>query len=271
MKFKLTSTVCIFRGDPTLSKVKTPLCSAVQAFQSTIGPAESDITEPMEQDTNQYEAAMRQEFGQLFESPSGLPPRRPVDHSIQMVPGAIPVNSRPYRYSPSQKEELERQIQQLLDDRIIQQSQSPYASPALLVKKKNKNWRLYVDYRALNKSTIPNRYPIPLVDDLLDELNGSLVFSKVDLKSSYHQIRMHDEDISKTAFKTLQGHYEFKVMPFGLTNAPTTFQSLMNSIFHAMLRKFVLVFFDDILIYSTSPTPKPGIQCFSRKSITHQC
>ncbi|XP_039068452.1 uncharacterized protein LOC120214696 [Hibiscus syriacus] len=193
-----------------------------------------------------------EEFKEVFEEPRGMSPSRKHDHAIVLKQGTQPVNLRPYRFVHHHKAEVEKQITEMLSSSIIQVSKSPFASPCLLIKKKDETLRFCVDYRKLNSATVKNKFLIPIVEDLLDELNEAVFFSKIDLRSGYWQIRIKEEDIPKTAFRTHQGHYEFKVMSFGLINAPATFQALMNDLFGEYLRKFVLVFFYDILIYSPS-------------------
>ncbi|KAD3640201.1 hypothetical protein E3N88_29424 [Mikania micrantha] len=180
----------------------------------------------------------------------GLPPERSVQFRIDLIPGATPVAKSPYRLAPSEMQELSNQLQELLDKGFIRPSFSPWGASVLFVKKKDGTFRMCIDYRELNKLTIKNRYPLPRIDDLFDQLQGAQYFSKIDLRSGYHQLRIQEEDIPKTAFRTRYGHYEFMVMPFGLTNAPPMFMDLMNGVCKPYLDQFVIVFIDDILIYS---------------------
>nr|GEW85239.1 putative reverse transcriptase domain-containing protein [Tanacetum cinerariifolium] len=180
----------------------------------------------------------------------GLPSTRPVQFQIDLVPGATPVARAPYRLAPSEMKELAEQLKELSNTGFIRPSSSPWGAPVLFVKKKDGSFRMCIDYRELNKLTVKNRYPLPRIDDLFNQLQGSSVYSKIDLRSGYHQLRVREEDIPKTAFKTRYGHYEFQVMPFGLTNAPAVFMDLMNWVCKPYLDKFMIVFIDDILIYS---------------------
>ncbi|GJV06457.1 putative reverse transcriptase domain-containing protein [Tanacetum coccineum] len=192
-----------------------------------------------------------QNFPKVFpEDFSGLPPTRQVEFQIDLTPGAAPVARIPYRLALSEMKELSDQLQELSDKGFIRPISSPWGAPVLFVKKKDGSFRMCIDYRELNKLTVKNRYPLPRIDDLFDQLQGSTVYSKIDLRSGYHQLRVREEYIPKTAFRTRYGHYEFQVMPFGLTNAPAVFMDLMNRVCKPYLDRFVIVFIDDILIYS---------------------
>lgn len=192
------------------------------------------------------------EFDDRFCAPSSLPPHREDDHTIPLIPGAQPVSARPYRYTPQQKDEIEKQIKEMLRAGIIRPSSSPFAAPVLLVRKKDGTWRFCVDYRQLNAITVKNKHPMPVVDEMLDEISGAKWFTKLDLLSGYHQIRVADEDVFKTAFRTHQGLYEFLVMPFGLSHAPGSFQSMIHKVLNPLLRHGVLAFMNDILVHTAT-------------------
>ncbi|KAJ9556252.1 LOW QUALITY PROTEIN: hypothetical protein OSB04_010866 [Centaurea solstitialis] len=191
------------------------------------------------------------EFPDVFpEDLPGIPPERQVEFRIDLIPGAAPVAKTPYRLAPPEMQELSNQLEELLEKGFIRPSSSPWGAPILFVKKKDGTLRMCIDYRELNKLTVKNRYPLPRIDDLFDQLQGAAWFSKIDLRSGYHQLKVKEEDVHKTAFRTRYGHYEFVVMPFGLTNAPAAFMDLMNRVCRPLLDRSVIVFIDDILIYS---------------------
>ncbi|GJW76033.1 putative reverse transcriptase domain-containing protein [Tanacetum coccineum] len=221
---------------------------ADKRFVSTNFSTLIDI-ELVELDTS-YEVELADGKVVFLEELPGLPPPRQVEFRIDLIPGAAPVVRAPYRLAPSEMKELSEQLQELSEKGFILLSSSPWGYPVLFVKKKDGLFRMCIDFRELNKLTIKNRYPLPRIDDLFDQLEGSSVYSKIDLRSGYHQLRIREEDISITAFRTRYGHYEFQVMPFGLTNVPAVFMDLMNHMCKLYLDKFVIVFIDGVLIYS---------------------
>jgi hypothetical protein len=193
------------------------------------------------------------EFSDVFPNDlPGMPPERAIEFKIKLQPDTAPISKTPYKMSQKELAELKIQLKDLLDKGFIRPSSSPWGCPALFVSKKDKRLRLCVDYRPLNAITIKNKYPLPRIDILFDQLTRAQVFSKIDLCSDYHQIKIRDEDIPNTAFSTRYGLYKYLVMSFGLTNPPAYFMYLMNSVFIPKLDKFVVVFIDDILVYLKS-------------------
>ncbi|GJT61888.1 putative nucleotidyltransferase, ribonuclease H [Tanacetum coccineum] len=242
----------IIRGDQ--SKTRLNLISCIKTKRYISRGCQVFVIQVMEKKSDEKrleDIPVVREFPKVFpEDLPGLPLVRQVEFQIDLIPGATPVARAPYRLAPSKMQELSNQLQELADRGFIRPSTSPWGAPVLFVKKKDGSFRMCIDYRELNKLTVKNRYPLPRIDDLFDQLQGLSVYSKIDLRSGYHQLRVKDEDIPKTAFKTRYGHYEFQVMPFGLTNAPAVFMDLMNRVCKPYLDKFVIVFIDDILIYS---------------------
>ena len=211
------------------------------------------VVEVREDDVRLEHVPVVREFPDVFpDDLLRLPPDREIDFQIELASGTEPISRAPYKMAPAELKELKVKMEEMVNKGFVRSSMSPWGAPVLFVKKKDGSMRLCIDYRELNKVTIRNQYPLPRIDDLFDQLQGAKVFFKIDLRSSYHQLRVPDEDVSKTAIRTRYGHFEFLVMPFGLTNAPTTFMDLMNRIFRPYLDQFVIVFIDDILIYSGS-------------------
>ncbi|KAL0533706.1 hypothetical protein IC582_027747 [Cucumis melo] len=184
--------------------------------------------------------------------PKSLSPQRMIDHEIELVPGAKSPGKNAYRMMPPELAEFRKQLDELLNAGFIRPAKAPYGAPVLFQKKKDGSLRLCIDYRVLNKLTVRNKYPLPIIADLFDRLHGAKYFSKLDLRSGYYKVRIAEGDEPKTTCVTRYGAFEFLVMPFGLTNAPATFCKLMNQVFHEYLDKFVVVYLDDIVVYSTT-------------------
>ncbi|KAL0539731.1 hypothetical protein IC582_023947 [Cucumis melo] len=237
-------------GSKSLPQVISAIRASKLLSQGTWGILAS-VVDTREADVSLSSEPVVRDYPDVFpEELPGLPPHREVEFAIELEPGTVPISRAPYRMAPAELKELKVQLQELLDKGFIRPSVSPWGAPVLFVKKKDGSMRLCIDYRELNKVTVKNRYPLPRIDDLFDQLQGATVFSKIDLRSGYHQLRIKNEDVPKTAFRSRYGHYEFIVMSFGLTNAPAVFMDLMNRVFREFLDTFVIVFIDDILIYS---------------------
>ncbi|KAL0551923.1 hypothetical protein IC582_011016 [Cucumis melo] len=237
-------------GSRSLPQVISAIRASKLLSQGTWGILAS-VVDTREADVSLSSEPVVRDYPDVFpEELPGLPPHREVEFAIELQPGTVPISRAPYRMAPAELKELKVQLQELLDKGFIRPSVSPWGAPVLFVKKKDGSMRLCIDYRELNKVTVKNRYPLPRIDDLFDQLQGATVFSKIDLRSGYHQLRIKDKDVPKTAFRSRYGHYEFIVMSFGLTNAPAVFMDLMNRVFREFLDTFVIVFIDDILIYS---------------------
>ncbi|KAL2923900.1 Retrovirus-related Pol polyprotein from transposon 17.6 [Bienertia sinuspersici] len=250
---------CFLKGESSKSSKNTHgMLSAMQVkkgvkrgeptFLAALVEVKEDVTMEVPNDI----AAILEEYKGLMpeELPKKLPPRRAVDHAIELEPGARPPAKAPYRMGPSELAELRKQLDGLIEAGFVRPSKAPYGAPVLFQRKADGSLRMCVDYRALNKVTVKNKYPIPRTDDLFDRLSRATYFTKLDLRSGYWQVRIKDGDEPKTTCVTRYGSYEFLVMPFGLTNAPATFCNLMNDVLYEYLDRFCVVYLDDIVVYS---------------------
>ena len=239
------------RHQPFLSLLEachlvTSGCNAFLAYVTS-----SSIEEVKESSPSVYSVPIVCDFSDVFpEDLLGLPPPCEVEFSIDLCPDVVPHSKAPYQMSPVELLELKKQVQELLEQGFIRLSVSPWGAPVLFVKKKDGSLRMCIDYRMLNSVTVKNKYPLTRIDDLFNLLQSARVFSKIDLRSGYYQLRIREQDVHKTAFRTIYGHFEFLVMLFGLTNAPAAFMDMMQRVFISYLDQFVIVFIDDILIYS---------------------
>ncbi|GJR22187.1 putative reverse transcriptase domain-containing protein [Tanacetum coccineum] len=260
--------ILIVQGDRSDKKKKSTLsiisCMKTQKYmekgcQVFLAQVTKKEDEAMSQEKRLEDVLIVQKFPEVFlEDLPGLPPAQQVEFQIDLVPGAAPVARAPYRLAPSEMQELSTQLQELCEKGFVMPSSSPWGALVLFVKKKDRSLRMCINYRKLNNLTVKNRYLLSRIDDLFDQLQGSSVYSKIDLRSGYHQLRVRDEDIPKMAFRIRYGHYEFQVIPFGLTNALAAFMNLMNRVCKPFLDKFVIVFIDDMLIYSTNKVEHEG-------------
>ncbi|GKF00569.1 putative reverse transcriptase domain-containing protein [Tanacetum coccineum] len=238
----------IIRGDQSKNRLNLISCIKTERY---ISRGYQVVMEKKSDEKRLENIPVVREFLEVFpDDLPGLPPVLQVEFQIDLILGEALVARAPYRLAPSEMQERSDQLQELADRGFIRPNTLPWGAPVLFVKKKNGSFRMFIDYRELNKLTVKNRYPLPRINDLFDQLQGSSTYSKIDLRSGYHQLRVRDEDIPKTAFRMRYGHYEFHVMPFGLTNAPAVFMDLMNRVCKPYLDKFMIVFIDDILIYS---------------------
>ncbi|GKE29628.1 putative reverse transcriptase domain-containing protein, partial [Tanacetum coccineum] len=239
VRISLEGKTLVIEGDRNNSRLKIVSCIKAQKYiEKGCELFLAQVTEQESKEKRLEDIPIIRDFPKVFpEDLPGLLPPRQVEFRIDLILGAAPVARAPYHLAPSEMKELSKQLQEMLEKGFIRPSSSPWGAPVLFVKKKDGSFKICIDYRELNRLTIKNRYPLPRIDDLFDQLQGSSVYSKIDLRSGYHQLRIREEDIPITAFRTRYRRYEFQVMPFGLTKAPAVFMTLMNRVCKSYLDK----------------------------------